>query len=114
MLSKGDLDRLKSDKYRVDFKKVAREIDESFGLGQVFQNFLPEPVRDALHSCTHSGVLLLRRRFDAMDVAANYPDHEILALINTTASAVFMVTSLVTRHFEFERQWEGAQQLYGD
>ena len=114
MLPKRDLDRLKKDKYRLDFRKIPREIDEAFGLGQVFQNFLPEPVRNALHSYTHSGVVPLRRRFDGMDVAANYPDHEILALINTTASAVFMVTSLVTRHFEFDKQWEEAQRLYGD
>jgi hypothetical protein len=114
MLSEEDLDNLRKDKYRVDFKKVPREIDEAFGLGQVFQNFLPEPVRDALHSYTHSGVAPLRRRFDGMDVAANYPDDEVLALINTTASAVFMVTSLVTRHFDLEKQWEQAQLLYRD
>ncbi len=114
MLPKEDLNRLKEDRYRVDFKKVPREIDEAFGLGHVFQNFLPEPVRGALHSYTHSGVVPLRRRFDGTDVAANYPDVEILALINTTASALFMVTSLVTRHFEFEKQWEEAQRLYGD
>jgi hypothetical protein len=114
MLSNEDLDNLKRDKYRVDFKKIPREIDEAFGLGQVFQNFLPAPVRDALNSYTHSGVVPLRRRFDGMDVAANYPDNEVLALINTTASAVFMVTSLTTRHFDLEKQWEEAQQLYGD
>jgi hypothetical protein len=114
MLSKEDLDKLKKDRYRVDFKKVPREIDEAFGLGQVFQNFLPEPVRDALHSYTHSGVVPLWRRFDGMDVAANYPDVEILALINTTASAVFMATSLVTRHFEFDKQWQDAQECYGN
>ena len=114
MLSKEDLHRLRKDKYRVDFKKIPREIDEAFGLGQLFQNFLPEPVRDALHSYTHSGVVPLRRRFDGTDVAANYPDREILALINTTTSGVFMVTSLVTKHFGFENEWEEAQCLYGE
>ncbi|MGC1371038.1 MAG: hypothetical protein WA824_02760 [Candidatus Sulfotelmatobacter sp.] len=114
MLPKEHLDKLKNDKYKMDFKKVPREIDEAFGLGKVFQNFLPEPVTNALHSYTHSGVVPLRRRFDGMNVAANYPPDEILALINTTASAVFMVTSLVTRHFEFEKQWSDAQKLYGD
>ena len=114
MLPKEDLDNLKKDKYRVDFKKVPSEIDETFGLGQVFQNFLPETVRNALHSYTHSGVVPLMRRFDGTDVSANYPDREILALINTTASGVFMVTSLVTKHFGLEKEWEEAQRLYDE
>jgi hypothetical protein len=83
-------------------------------LGQLFQNFLPEPVRDALHSYTHSGVVPLRRRFDGSAVAVNYPDREIIALINTTESGVFMVTSLVTKHFGFDKEWEEAQRLYGE
>jgi len=114
MLPKEDLDRLKKDKYRVDFNKVPREIDEAFGLGHIFQDFLPEPAREALHSYTHSGVVPLKRRFDGTDVAANYPDREILALINTTTSGVFMVTSLVTKHFGLEKEWEEAQRLYGE
>jgi len=47
-------------------------------------------------------------------VAANYPDAEVLALINTTASGVFMVTSLVTKHFGFDKEWEEAQRLYDE
>jgi hypothetical protein len=39
---------------------------------------------------------------------------EILALINTTASGVFMVTSLVTKHFGFEKEWQEAQRRYGE
>lgn len=113
MLPKEDIEKLRKDDYRVNFKTVPAQIDEAFGLGQVFQNFLPERVRDALHSYTHSGIVPLRRRFEGADVAANYPDAEILALINTTASGVFMVTSLVTRHFGFEQEWQEAQTLYG-
>jgi len=114
ILPAEELNNLKKDKYRVDFKTAPAQIDEAFGLGHVFQNFLPEPVRNALHSYTHSGVVPLARRFDGTDVAANYPDHEILALINTTTSEVFMVTSLVTKHFGFEREWAEAQRLYGE
>lgn len=114
MLQKTDLDKLKRDKYRVDFKNVPQQIDQAFGLGHLFQNFLPEPARDALHSYTHSGVVPLMRRFEGTVVAANYPENEILALINTTASALFMVTSLVTKHFAFDKQWKSAQQLYVD
>lgn len=113
MLPKEDIEKLRKDDYRVNFKTVPAQVDEAFGLGQVFQNFLPERVRDALHSYTHSGIIPLRRRFEGTDVAANYPDAEILALINTTASAVFMVTALVTRHFGLEKEWQEAQTLYG-
>jgi len=114
MLPDDDIERLWNDDYRVNFKTLPAQIDEKFGRNKTFQNFLPELVRDALHSYTHSGIVPLRRRFDGTAVAANYPDAEILALINTTASGVFMVTSLVTRHFGFDKQWEEAQRLYGE
>lgn len=53
MLSKKDLDLLKKDKYKVDFTKVPGQIDEAYGLGQVFQNFLPEP-EETLCTATHT------------------------------------------------------------
>jgi hypothetical protein len=37
-----------------------------------------------------------------------------MALINTAASGVFMVTSLVTKHFGFVKEWQEAQRLYGE
>ena len=73
MLPPDDLGRLKRDKYRVNFKTVTAEIDQAFGLGKLFENFLPERVRVALHSYTHSGVVPLMRRFDGADVAAKLP-----------------------------------------
>lgn len=114
MLPEEDIEKLWKDDYRLNFKTVPAQIDEAFGLNKTFQNFLPEPVRNALHSYTHSGIVPLRRRFDGTDVGPNYPDAEILALINTTVSGVFMVTSLVTKHFGFDKEWEQAQLLYGE
>jgi len=114
MLPPEDLERLKSDTYRVNFKTVPAEIDKKFGLGNLFENFLPDRVRDALHSYTHSGIVPLMRRFDGTNVAANYPDREITALINTTTSGIFMITSLVTKHFGFESEWVEAQRLYSE
>jgi hypothetical protein len=114
MLPPEDLERLKKDKYRVDFKTVPAQIDQTFGLGKLFENFLPERVRDALHSYTHSGIVPLMRRFDGTDVAANYSEHEVTALINTTTSGAFMITSLVTKHFGFDIEWSEAQRLYGE
>jgi|SRR5579872_986444 len=114
MLPPEDLDRLKRDKYRVNFRTVPAEIDKRFGLGSLFENFLPERVRDALHSYTHSGMVPLMRRFDKTDVAANYPDQEITALINTTTSGLFMVTSLATKHFGLDKEWAESQRLYGE
>ena len=56
-----------------------------------------------VHKLIYAGhqeiVVPLTRRFDGTDVAANYPDHEVTALINTTTSGAFMTTSLVTKHF---------------
>jgi hypothetical protein len=112
MVSDEDFERIRKDDYRVSFKEDAKKIDEFFGLGQLFQNFLAQDARDALHSYTHSGTVPLRRRFDGSDVVANYPDGELLALITTTTSCVYMVTNLVTKHFKFDQESKLASDLF--
>ena len=112
MVSDEDFERIRKDDYRVNFKEDAKRIDGAFGLGQLFQNFLAPDATDALHSFTHSGIVPLRRRFDGKDVVANYPDKELLALINTTTSCVYMVTNLVTKHFKLEQESKLASDLF--
>lgn len=76
------------------------------------ENFLNEVTRSALHSYTHSGLLQLGRRFDRNDVKPNYSNREIIEVIHVTTSAVFMVTSLVTKHFGFEHDWKNVSLMY--
>ena len=96
------MQRIQSDEYSVNFKQIGAKIDADFGLDYLMENFLNDVTRSALHSYTHSGLLQLGRRFDGNDVKPNYKDDEIVEVVRVTTSAVFMVTSLVTKHFGFE------------
>jgi hypothetical protein len=110
IVSDKDFRRIREDKYTVHFSRVGKQIDKAFGLGHLFENFLKE-AKTFLHSFSHSGMVALRRRFDGNDVVANYREEEIDALIMNTVTAVFMVTNLVTKHFEIDPRGEADRLL---
>ena len=80
--------------------------------GHLMENFLNKRTREALHSYTHAGLSQLGRRFRDGQVRPNYSDGEIIEIIRTTTSALFMVTNLLTRHFRFEADWKRATEMY--
>jgi hypothetical protein len=111
MGTERDIAAIRADEYRTKFGTVGSEIDKAFGLDGFFQRFLDGATK-ALHSYTHSGALQLGRRFNGYDLMQNYSDEEIVEVIRTTTSAIFMVTSLVTKHFNFEEEWKMSNQLF--
>lgn len=111
MGSQEDILKLQQDEYRVNFAEVGSQIDEAFGLEGFFKNFLTT-ARNALHSYTHAGVLQLGRRFEGNELKPRYSDEEIGEVIRTTTLAVFMVTSLVTKRFSFEEEWQQSSQMF--
>jgi hypothetical protein len=114
MGSEDDLARIQKDDYKVNFKEIGAKIDAAFGLEGLMEKFLNDVTRSALHSYTHSGLLQLGRRFDGNDIKPNYSDGEIIEVIRVTTSAIFMVTSLVTKHFGFEDDWKSVSHIYGE
>jgi hypothetical protein len=109
--SEEDLARIKNDTYTVNFRTIGAQIDAAFELDGFFERFL-EGARGALHSFTHSGLSQLGRRFKGDDLQAHYDDGEIVEVIRSSSSAVFMVTNLVTNHFKFERERGRVNELF--
>ena len=105
MGSEQDLQKLHDDEYRTNFSKIGTEIDTAFDMEGVFQNFL-NGAKEALHGYTHAGLHQLGRRFSGTDLVPNYSDGEILEVIQTSTSAVFMVNNLVTKHLGFDEEWK--------
>ena len=89
--SEEDVRRIREDKYRVNFKEIGPQMDTKFDLDGLLKNFLNNDARIALHSYTHSGVSQLARRFDGHDLKPHYEDGEIIEVIRSSTSAVFMV-----------------------
>jgi Family of unknown function (DUF6988) len=111
MGSDDDVDKIKGDKYNVNFKTIGGEIDTAFNLQGFFDRFL-NGASGALHSFTHSGLSQLARRFKGNDLEAHYEDDEIVEVIRTSSTAVFMVTNLVTKHFKFEDEGRKVGKLF--
>jgi hypothetical protein len=111
--SEQDFQKIKDDEYRTNFATVGKEIDEAFGLGTFFNDFLNH-AREALHSFTHSGVSQLARRFKGDDLLPNYSEGERVEVIRTTTSAVFMVTALATKTFGCEEEWKANNELFNE
>ena len=111
--SEEDLKKLHSDEYRTNFVSVGKEIDAAFHTENFFENFLTK-ARKALHSYTHAGMLQLGRRFKGTDLVANFDEGEIVEVIHTSTSAVFMVNNLVTKRFGFEEEWKKNEELFAE
>jgi len=109
-----DLRAIQNDDYKVNFREIGPKIDTTFGLEGLMENFLNEVTRSALHSYTHSGLHQLGRRFEGNDLTPNYSDGEITEVISVTASAMFMISNLVTKHFGFDDDWKRVGHLFGE
>ncbi len=109
--SADDVRRLQRDEYRVNFGTIGPWIDTEFGLGDFFTNLLTRS-KDALHSYTHAGVFQLARRFDGHDLTPRYGDDEIIEVIRSCTSAVWMATNLVTKQLHLDEEAERAQELF--
>ena len=105
--------RIKQDKYRVNFKTVGAQIDKAFSLNGFFENTLKE-ARDALHSYTHAGMFQITRRFDEDAIKPRYSDGAILNVIEGSTTAIFMATTLVTKHFGFEEEWRTTTEMFDE
>jgi hypothetical protein len=110
--SQDDLQRLQQDEYRTNLATIGRWIDAEFGTDNLFENFLNDKARKALHSYTHGGVSQLGRRFDGHNLKPSYDDGEIIEVIRVTTSATWMVTNLVTKHLGFAAEAAEAGKLY--
>jgi hypothetical protein len=88
------LQRLRSDKFRLSFFRDTQKIDDHFNLGGDFKSLVDGMV-EFLHSLTHLGMQQMRRQFNGLNLEANYPEHEIVAVTNMSTIAKFMVTSRV-------------------
>jgi hypothetical protein len=106
-----DVNKIRADDYRTNFGTIGAQIDASFNLEGFFDRLL-NGAKGALHSFTHSGLSQLGRRFAGNDIQAHYGDGEIVEVIHTSSSAVFMVTNLVTHHFGFKAEADVISQLF--
>lgn len=104
------LQKLLKDEYRTNFGTVGNEIDAAFGTDGLFERFLTD-AKDALHGYTHMGAHQLGRRFSGYELVPSYEEGEVIEVIKTSTSAVFMVNGIVTKLFGWEQQWEANKAL---
>jgi hypothetical protein len=108
--SEAEIKSLQQDTYRTNFTTIGAWIDSEFQLGNLLTNLLTQASK-TLHSYTHGGVSQLGRRFDGNDLKANYTDGEIIEVIRSCTSAVWMVTNLVTKYLRFDEEAAKADAL---
>lgn len=109
--SDEDVKKLQDDTYQTDFDEIGQWMDKEFATEKLFINFIGG-AQAALHSFTHAGLSQIGRRFDGHDLKPSYDHSEIVEVIRSTTSAVWMVTNLVTIHLGFTKEANKAQDLY--
>jgi hypothetical protein len=111
MGSDDDVRKLIDDTYVVNFKTVGAQIDAAFGLNGLLERFLDRG-RQALHSYAHSGRSQVGRQFDGTNLKQTYSEGEMIEVVQTTTSATWMVTNLVTKHFKFDQVAKTVDELF--
>src|SRR5579864_6291758 len=76
----GQVQKIRQDKFMVNFEKDGGKIDRALGTGPRMRKFL-KGTRFLLHSLTHSGTAQLGMHLDAGQIGASVPDDRILALL---------------------------------
>jgi hypothetical protein len=109
--SEQDIARIRKGRYKVNYEKDGKEIDDAIGHGEVFEPMLKKN-RGVLHSFTHSGTLQLHRRFDGNSIGANFSEKEIAGLAGASFAATFLATILVASHFGLKKELEEANELF--
>jgi hypothetical protein len=112
MGSDDDVKQIVKDTYKTNFSTIRGEIDDAFGTGTLFEKFLDEATRVALHSYTHGGMQQIGRRFKGTDLTPNYSEGELLETVRVSTSAIFLVNNLATKYLGFEDAWEQGSKLY--
>jgi hypothetical protein len=109
--SNEDLKKLQDDSYQTDFDKIGQWMDKECATEKLFTNFIGG-AQAALHSFTHVGLSQIGRRFDGHDLRPSYNGGEIVEVIRSTTSVVWMATNLVTMHLGFIEEANKARDLY--
>lgn len=107
----GQVQKIRQDKFMVNFEKDGGKIDRALGTGPRMKNFL-KGTRFLLHSLTHSGTAQLGMHLDAGQIGPSVSDDRILALLRQCSNAAFLMTMLVTKHYGMQEEAETANTLF--
>jgi hypothetical protein len=106
LIAMGDpqvIEEMRTDKFRTKFFKHPEKVDNHFQLGGDFKS-LYDQIMNFMHSAVHMGMEQMKRQFKGNDLEPNYPEHEIIAVINMSTVAKFLVTARVIERFQTDAE----------
>jgi hypothetical protein len=106
-----DVHKIRKDEFVMNFKKDGALMDKALGLGTLVDDFL-KGNRELLHSLTHSGTAQRGTGFDGDAIGASVSDAQIVALRGATSNAVFLMTIVVAKHFNFADVADAANKMF--
>jgi hypothetical protein len=107
--SDADVNRIVKDKYRVNYATIASQLDTALQWDGLL-DFVPN-ARNNLHSFTHAGRLQIDRWIKENVLEPNYKPEEILGVIYMGCVAIFIVTFLVTKQFDWQDEATESERL---
>jgi hypothetical protein len=106
----AQVEQIRSDAFRTDFKGVAEDLDRLFALG-FFAKTFDKRIREALHSYTHSGAMQVARRFDGNTIRPSYADAEKWDMVRMCTLGFAMGTVIVTGSLGFDAERVRANEI---
>ena len=102
LIAMGDrrvIEDMRTDRFRIKFFKHPEKVDNHFHLGGDFKSLYLR-IMNFMHSAVHMGMEQMKRQSKGDDLAPNYSEQEIIAVVQMSTVAKFMVTSRVSSGFK--------------
>ena len=116
LIATGDrqvIEEMRADRFRIKFFKHPEKVDNHFHLGGDFKSLYLR-IMNFMHSAVHMGMEQMKRQFKGEDLAPNYSEQEIIAVVQMSTVAKFMVTSRVIERFQTDTEQQVVLALLRD
>lgn len=106
LLAMGDdksIEEMRTDKFRTKFFEHPEKVDDYFQLGGEFKR-LYDLIMNFLHSATHGGMAQMKRQLKGNTIEPNYPENEIIAVVDMSTFTKLMISSRVVERFRTDAE----------
>jgi hypothetical protein len=110
--SDAQFDSILKGTYATEFSVVLAQIDAAVWKEPLLGGWLTKERMRVLHGFTHGGTEQLIRQFNGRDIIPNYPENEVLGVLDFTSFFAFMTALFVTDFLGCVPEHQAATEMF--
>jgi hypothetical protein len=110
--SEAQFDSILKGTYATEFSAVLAQIDAAVWKEPLLGSWLTKERMRVLHGFTHGGTEQLIRQFSGRDIIPNYPENEVVGVLDFTTFFAFMTALFVTDFLGCVPEHQAATEMF--